>query len=121
VLRSRKEMFLPEWSMILWFARAFIIGHGDLESPSLGGSYEGHVRLCPAAWAGTTAPCAREGVTRLRIKRPKSHVKTAILIKKPAILFRIPILLVAVSLKVAVEGLRLNSGMSAFTANKDGG
>jgi hypothetical protein len=71
---------------------AFNIGQADLESPSLGGTYSGQVRSCPAAWEGTTCPGLSEGVRRLRIESPKSQAKINRLIKKLEILFKMPIL-----------------------------
>lgn len=93
MLSSLKEMFFPSRGRIPWFANAFSIGQADRESPSLGATYSGQVRLCPAAWAGTTWPGLSEGVRMLRMKRPKSQAKMNALIKKPAILFRIPMLI----------------------------
>ena len=93
MLSSLKEIFFPSCGRMPWFANAFSIGQADLESPSLGATYSGQVRLCPAAWAGTTWPGLSDGVRMLRMKRPKSQAKINALIKKPAILFIVPMLI----------------------------
>jgi hypothetical protein len=88
-----KEMFFPSCGSIPWLAIALIMGQADRESPSFGGTYSGHVRLCPVACGGTTQPGLREGVRRLRMKREKSQERTKMLMKKPATLLRKPMLI----------------------------
>jgi hypothetical protein len=55
---------------------AFNIGHADLESPSLGAMYLGHLPLWPGTPAGTTSPGLRLGKMKFRIARPRSQSMT---------------------------------------------
>jgi hypothetical protein len=55
---------------------AFNIGHADLESPSLGAMYLGHLPWWPGTPAGTTRPGLRLGRMKFRIARPRSHSMT---------------------------------------------
>ena len=70
-------------------------------------------------------PGLSDGVRMLRMKSPKSQTMTDVLITKPAVLFKMPILHVvtlAVSLDVmkCVEDqeMRLEAGMPSLTADR---
>ena len=104
VLSSLKVIFFPSCGRMPWFAIAFSIGQADLESPSWGDTYSGHVRLWPGAWAGMTLPGLSAGMKILRIKSPRSQIITNILMKAPAILCRIPPML------LSAQFVRLNFG-----------
>jgi hypothetical protein len=79
------------------------MGQADRESVSVGATYSGQDKPCPAALLGTTWPGLREGVMKFSMKRPKSHPKTKRLMKKPKNLLRKPMMFNH-SMRVIEEG-----------------